>query len=353
MAKKKAATAGTGHFVMLKADWPPAGFRRTVHAPDGDVVLKFTPGETVKLTDQEFEGVKNDIGPALVQVESSPDARRPNSLKAQPANGTEPAQEIPKATEDVAAKTLTPLEQLNRIVFLCDVLQGYPESAARLAESKRARDGAFRLYHHEMASTSEQHARVNDAGTPIEDRTSQFENRRAFFEEMETTVARLEAASDGWVDLLNEFFAIANQNKLNILKPAFNASRSKRRMPHRLDSFDWSAFVEELLSVRDEASRKAAELADNATGDTKATKSNRIRSRNRRPAKAPPKKLTDRQSEVLLLYGECKGNMSEVARRMGVTHPTAMQHYNAANTKLGITASERARTIRLRADHLG
>ena len=262
----------------------------------------------------------------------------------------------------MATKSTTS-EQLNRIVHLCDVLQGYPESAARLAESKRARDGAFRLYQHEMASTSEQHARLDDAGTPIEDRASQFENRMARFEKMETMVARLEAASDNWMPLLNEFFELANRNKLDILKPTFNATRSKRRMPHWLDSFDWPTFVEELLSVRDEASGKAAELTDNATtpeapstatpAKTEAVKVTPVRKRNRKPAKGPPNPLTERQSEALRLFGELNGNMSSVARRMGITSPGAKQHYDAANKKLGITISERAKTMRLAADRHG
>lgn len=79
----------------------------------------------------------------------------------------------------------------------------------------------------------------------------------------------------------------------------------------------------------------------------------RGRTHNRKPAKGPPRQLTDRQSETLRLFGELNGNMSEVARRMGITHPVARQHYDAANKKLGITISERARTMRLAGDRLG
>ena len=84
-----------------------------------------------------------------------------------------------------------------------------------------------------------------------------------------------------------------------------------------------------------------------------APNAKRVPGRNRKPTKSPAKPLTAKQVEILRLHGECKGNMSEVARRMGVTHPTATQHYTEAHKKLGITASERARTTRLGADHLG
>ncbi len=119
--------------------------------------------------------------------------------------------------------------------------------------------------------------------------------------------------------------------------------------------------VEELTKLKSRfaelgyGEQRAEPVAVTATGSTKpeAAKVNRTRPRNRRPAKSPPKALTDRQSESLRLYGECNGNMSEVARRMGVAPPTAMQHYDAANVKLGITLSERARTTRLAADQHG
>ncbi len=121
----------------------------------------------------------------------------------------------------------------------------------------------------------------------------------------------------------------------------------------------------ELTEARREAERACDSIArqfeDAATGadvtpeaaTATPAKVNRIRSRNCRPAKAPPKKLTERQTESLRLHGECNGNMSEVARRMGITHPAARQHYDAANKKLGITLSEQARTTRLAAEQHG
>lgn len=56
---------------------------------------------------------------------------------------------------------------------------------------------------------------------------------------------------------------------------------------------------------------------------------------NRRPGGKQTPRLTGRQLEAHRLYGETNGNMSEVARRMGVKPTTAKQHYDAANEKLG------------------
>ena len=86
--------------------------------------------------------------------------------------------------------------------------------------------------------------------------------------------------------------------------------------------------------------------ADQRTGTAK-------RKRNRRPENTAVIKLTEKQLEAVNLYGECKGNMSQVARRMGVSHQTAKQHYDAANKKLGKKATAIPKTQRLRPDHLG
>lgn len=105
MAKKKSVKAGTRQFVMLKEDWPPAGFRRTVRGADGEVVrvLRFAPGKPVELCEQDFAAVENDIGPALLLVEESTIARRPTS-KAQAARTINAAPKIKKA---VAKKNKT------------------------------------------------------------------------------------------------------------------------------------------------------------------------------------------------------------------------------------------------------
>jgi hypothetical protein len=67
------------------------------------------------------------------------------------------------------------------------------------------------------------------------------------------------------------------------------------------------------------------------------------RKRNRRPARTSISRLTEKQLEAHRLFGETNGNMSEVARRMGVKAATAKQHYDAANKKLGRMAGQLAK----------
>ena len=49
--------------------------------------------------------------------------------------------------------------------------------------------------------------------------------------------------------------------------------------------------------------------------------------------------LTDKQREVLEMVGECKGNKSEAARRLGIDPSTVRQQHKAAMEKLGEMAS--------------
>jgi len=60
----------------------------------------------------------------------------------------------------------------------------------------------------------------------------------------------------------------------------------------------------------------------------------------RRRAPSKPKPLTARQAEALQLFGECKGNYQETARRMGVVPKTVRQHVDAALKKLGQSATD-------------
>ena len=87
-------------------------------------------------------------------------------------------------------------------------------------------------------------------------------------------------------------------------------------------------------SLAGNASEAATELlsAEQATNGTKSKK------RHRKPANNSPKPLTDRQVEAFRLFGELNGNMSEVAKRMGIARQSAKQHYAAANKKIGRTA---------------
>jgi len=80
------------------------------------------------------------------------------------------------------------------------------------------------------------------------------------------------------------------------------------------------------------------------------------RSRNRRSSRVP-NKLTSKQLEAARLFGELKGNMTAVAKMMGISRQTAQEHYDAATAKLAAIGSRvmtgKATTRQLKADHLG
>ena len=54
------------------------------------------------------------------------------------------------------------------------------------------------------------------------------------------------------------------------------------------------------------------------------------------------KPLTPRQVEVMQIVAECKGDLAEAARRLGLDRKTVMQHYTAAEKKLGKAAVKHA-----------
>ena len=62
------------------------------------------------------------------------------------------------------------------------------------------------------------------------------------------------------------------------------------------------------------------------------------RKRKRRQSSKEQIPLTSRQSEVVHIVAECKGNMSEAARRLGLHRKTVAEHYNTAMKKMGIAA---------------
>ena len=74
--------------------------------------------------------------------------------------------------------------------------------------------------------------------------------------------------------------------------------------------------------------------------------------RRRRPP-LQPKRLTAKQIEASKLHGECKGNIAEVARRMGKDRSTAEQHIVAAFTKLGKSVPTKPKTTKLKTDRRG
>jgi DNA-binding CsgD family transcriptional regulator len=65
----------------------------------------------------------------------------------------------------------------------------------------------------------------------------------------------------------------------------------------------------------------------------------RQKKRTRRPAiEKNPRPLTPRQTEVMQIVGECKGNFAQAARQIGLNRKTVEQHYIAATKKLGMHA---------------
>jgi hypothetical protein len=74
--------------------------------------------------------------------------------------------------------------------------------------------------------------------------------------------------------------------------------------------------------------------------------------RRRRKADAVPRPLTAKQAEAIQIVGECKGNFSQAAARMGLDRATVRQHYNAGMGKLGRKAVKHG-TQRLPSDKRG
>lgn len=89
------------------------------------------------------------------------------------------------------------------------------------------------------------------------------------------------------------------------------------------------------------------ELAAGPVGEPQRPK------RRQRKTDAAPRPLTAKQAEAVQIVGECKGNYSEAARRLGVKDPkTVRQHYKAGLRKLGRKAVKYA-TQRLPSDKRG
>lgn len=61
-------------------------------------------------------------------------------------------------------------------------------------------------------------------------------------------------------------------------------------------------------------------------------------SRRTRKRNTKPRALTDKQMQAAHIVWECKGNVTEAARRLGVDRTTVRQHYQAAMQKLGKSA---------------
>lgn len=80
---------------------------------------------------------------------------------------------------------------------------------------------------------------------------------------------------------------------------------------------------------------RVGELVRESLSREQAPKKKRRRKR-RPPLDKDIRPLTDRQTEVVQIVGECKGNFAEAARRMCLNRKTVKEHYDTAMAKLGL-----------------
>ncbi|MBL8828306.1 MAG: response regulator transcription factor [Planctomycetaceae bacterium] len=105
---------------------------------------------------------------------------------------------------------------------------------------------------------------------------------------------------------------------------------------------EYLRYGEDAVAVLEELRRGAKQK------QTERAQKQRRRSR----AEASPRPLTPKQVEVMQVFGECKGNLAEVARRLSRDRATVKEHYQAATKKMGAQAT-RPKTERLRSDLRG
>jgi DNA-binding CsgD family transcriptional regulator len=114
---------------------------------------------------------------------------------------------------------------------------------------------------------------------------------------------------------------------------------------HEQARHEAAGIVEEL-----EAELHRLRLAADSVSRSKARAEGKPR--RRRKVDPKPRPLTDKQTEAVHMVGECKGNVTEAANRLGRDRKTVEQHYKAAMKKLGKSQSEHL-TIQSRADRRG
>ena len=148
------------------------------------------------------------------------------------------------------AKTQTTVEQLDRLYDLCGVLQHYRESWDRLEDAKRQDAGRQRLFQARQAGLLS--GGDQDAGLDERDAIHSGD-----------MIQRLDSAIENWMPLVNEFFRLAILNRFDTMSPAFGQIETTGRMPHRIDSFDWQEFSDELRLVRHEVMRRRTEFVVN------------------------------------------------------------------------------------------
>jgi hypothetical protein len=99
--------------------------------------------------------------------------------------------------------------------------------------------------------------------------------------------------------------------------------------------------------------KAALQSADCATPPSKAA---RTSGRARTKPKPRPRvsiSLTPKQRKALEVVGECKGNISEAARRLDRDRKTVKQHYEAGMRKLGQSGDIDTKTVSIKSDRRG
>jgi predicted DNA-binding protein (UPF0251 family) len=88
-------------------------------------------------------------------------------------------------------------------------------------------------------------------------------------------------------------------------------------------------------------------ITADATDKGKSTKAKR----RRRPGLRKTRPLTPKQVEAVQAYGDCEGNVSAAAKRVGVARNTYLERLNAAYKKLGKAALKKPATRALSEDN--
>ena len=79
-------------------------------------------------------------------------------------------------------------------------------------------------------------------------------------------------------------------------------------------------------------------MANRAGGTIRARKDKVAKRKRARKKTRKPRPLTARQTEVIQIVGECRGNLAEAARRLGRDRKTVKEAYTAGLAKLGKNA---------------
>jgi DNA-binding CsgD family transcriptional regulator len=184
-----------------------------------------------------------------------------------------------------------------------------------------------------VAAWAEQHKPAKERGAFVKRYTSLLELIGHFGTLVQPAAHPL---SGPYFSPMRTSIAVLDDNQLRM------ATLAGAHLPETLRA--WAA------EMRQHAEAPAGVTHDGTQGG-QAGKPNRSR-RRRRKTDAAPRPMTAKQTEAVQIVGECKGNFSEAARRLGVSPKTVREHYQAGLRKLGRKAVKHA-TQRLPSDRRG